>query len=341
MRSGPSTELDPDFGGHPDISGCVRLLDASCPHAGHIRIYPDAFRKVVPRWVGSLRLVAGGVSRAIRGGLLAVTLASSSAIAGPPPIPREEFVAPEPCENAITDPVATPLHEAGLDAQRSACLRDYFDVSTVAHALIDPDSFHGLLGGELAIGGRVSLRPHIDFGARIRVIDYAFAQTAVTKASRTEYGPLAFSVAYGNRLGERAAYVFAISAEMPLTRGDMETLHTAGAFDALASGAFGDGWRWHARLGTFAARARSAGGATSQLALRAGGDIVRRLGYTGAVSAGTEVQAGWYGGFDTLLIRAGAQKRWGNYRVSLGIGVPVGGSDHTTGLLTLGLARDL
>ena len=54
----------------------------------------------------------------------------------------------DPCE-AVRDPVVTPVRDAYLDTQRSACLRDEAFVALAPHVLIDKPGFHGALGGDL------------------------------------------------------------------------------------------------------------------------------------------------------------------------------------------------
>jgi len=245
------------------------------------------------------------------------------------------------CDDAITDPVATPLHEAGLDAQRSACLRDEFAATTIGHALIDTPGFHGLLGGELALSGRFVIAPHLDVGARIRAVDFTFAQTAVNKATETRFGPLGFEVAWGDAVGERTALAVALSAEVPYSRDDMDTVHAAAAIDAMASLQLAPRWQLHTRLGTLAARAASDGGATRRIALRAGADVGWRARPTLGLVAGAETQAGWYGGLDTVMLRAAIHKRFGTLRGWFAIAVPLVGSDRTTAVASLGVARDM
>ncbi|MBA3396195.1 MAG: hypothetical protein H0T89_26430, partial [Deltaproteobacteria bacterium] len=62
-----------------------------------------------------------------------------------------------------------------------------------------------------------------------------------------------------------------------------------------------------------------------------------------ALTSGVDTEAGWNGGFGTLLVRAGLglQPRGGAWRGQLGVGVPLGGDDATTAIVTVGLARDL
>ncbi len=249
----------------------------------------------------------------------------------------------EPCHDAVTDPPATPLHDVGIDAQRSACLRSELAAGLTAHALIDTPNFHGVLGGDLALAGRLVLGDHVEVGARARLVDYIFAQTAVTKASATRFGPLVLAAALGTAMSERSQVAVIALVEVPYTRDDTATIHTSGQLAAVVTGALAPRWLVHGRLGAIGAVAGSAGGETRRLALRAGADLAWRVRRSVAVTSGIDTEAGWNGGFGTLLVRAGLglSPRGGAWRGQLGVGIPLGGDDATTAIVTLGLARDL
>ena len=246
-----------------------------------------------------------------------------------------------PCEDAVVDPAATPLRDASLDAQRGGCLRDEISAAITAHALIDTPGFHGVVGGDIALAARHAWQ-RFELGARLRVVDYAFVQTAVTKVTETRLGPLGVSAAYGGRLGERAVIALVLAGELPYTRDDMATLHAGGELSAVVTGEVADRWLVHARLGILGAVATSDAGATTRLGLRAGTDLAWRAGRRITIHAGAETQAGWFGGLDTVLARTGIQFRPARtLRGRIGIGVPLVGNDPTTAIVELGIARDL
>lgn len=247
----------------------------------------------------------------------------------------------EPCADAVADPTPTPVRDAGLDAQRSACLRDEVSATLNTHALIDTPGFHGVLGGDLALGGRFAWK-RFEFGGRVRVVDYAFVQTAVTKATETRLGPVGISAAYGDRLSERAVFAVVLVGELPYTRDDMATVRAAGELAVAVTGQLSERWLLHARFGVIGATATSDGGTARQLGLRAGTDVAwwarRRI----SLHAGLESQAGWNGGLDAVMLRAGVQFRpTCRWRGRVGIGVPRGGNERTTAIVELGIARDL
>lgn len=246
------------------------------------------------------------------------------------------LAAADPCASALVDPLPTPLREA--DAQRGACLRDELAAHAIAHALIDTPNFHGVLGGELGLAGRVVVGERLELGARARLVDYTFAQTAVNKVTATRFGPVVATAALG--FGELAIVA---ALELPLTRDEepaTTTTHTSGQLGVAITTRLAARWMLHARLGGHAAYASSAGGSTSRFALRAGTDLARRLGARWAVHAGADLEAGWRDGFSTLLARAATVWRPSSIRIFLAAGVPLLGDEPTTVVITLGVARD-
>jgi hypothetical protein len=248
--------------------------------------------------------------------------------------------ADEPCQDAVVDPIATPLRET--DGQRSACLRDELSVGMSGHALVDTPNFHGVLGGDLALAGRLVAGDRLELGARLRVVDYTFAQTAVNKVTATRFGPLALGAAFGLPF-EGAQLALVAVAELPYTRDEMETVHASGQLGVAFTGALSRRVVIHARFGAVGAVASSSGGETHRFALRAGTDLAWRLRQRLSVSLGADAEAGWRDGFSTLLVRAGLHWRFGggSYRMTFGAGAPLGGDEPTTAILTVGLARDL
>jgi len=246
-----------------------------------------------------------------------------------------------PCADAIVDPIATPLRES--DHQRGACLRDELSVALTSHALVDEPNFHGVIGGDLALGGRLVVRERLELGARLRLVDYTFVQTAVNKVTATRYGPLAIGAAYA--LDDQLSAI--AIAELPFTRDEMDTLHTSGQLGLAFTTALARTLALHARLGLGFAYASSAGGDQHRIAPRAGTDLVwhphaeartARFGF----QLGADAEAGWRGGFGTLLVRAGVAIRAGRaYRIELAAGAPLLGDEPTTLITTIGVGRDL
>lgn len=242
-----------------------------------------------------------------------------------------------PCDDALVDPIATPLRET--DQQRGACLRDQLAVDLTTHALVDPPSFHGVLGGDLALAARVVI-DRIELGARLRLVDYTYVQTAVNKVTATRFGPLAVGAALA--IDPNLAAVATV--ELPFTRDAhraRDTLHTSGHVALAFTTALARPFTVHARFGGGFAYASSSGGDTRRFALRAGADLVWQPGRRLAVQLGTDAEAGWRDGFSTLLARGGLALRWGAQRIVLGVGIPLFGDEPTTAIVTLGVARDL
>ena len=252
------------------------------------------------------------------------------------------IAAADPCEDALVDPLATPLRET--DAQRGGCLRDELAVQLRTHALIDTPNFHGVLGGELALAARaVVAGDRLELGARARVVDAMFVQTAVTKVTEARFGPLALGAALAVPFDEHARLAVIALVELPYTRDEPATAHTSGQLGLALTGTLAPRWRLHARLAGVAAYASSSGGSTHREALRAGADLAWQPSARWTVHGGADAEAGWRDGFSMLLARAGAAWRpcGGAYRATLAAGVPLAGDEPTTAVVSIGLARDL
>jgi hypothetical protein len=256
----------------------------------------------------------------------------------------------DPCADAIEDPIATPLHDA--DLQRGACLRSELTAGVNGHALIDTPNFHGVIGGDLAIGARMHFAHdgstfvprHYELGAFLRVADYQFAQTAVNKATEAGIGPLVVSVAYRVPFADSARLALVSMYELPYTRiTDLDTQQSTAQLALAFTGELAASWRLHARMGYVMMTASSDGGETRRFGLRAGFDLAWHPKRHWAVIAGTDAEAGWRDGFSTLLVRGGIswRPRGGAYRLQLAGGAPLGGDEPTTAIAYLGLARDL
>lgn len=248
----------------------------------------------------------------------------------------------DPCAASITDPVPTPLRDAAIDAQRAACTRDELSAYGQADILIDTPGFHGELGGEARVGGRMRIGRSIELSAVARVVRYGFAQTAVNKATDLSLGPLTIGGAYVTSLGDGANLGLTALVEVPATRDDLDSTHVSGELGCVLTAALSPRTVVHARLGLVGMRAWSSGGSTARFAARAGLDLVRRLGARVAVGAGVDSSAGWYAGHDHLAVRLGVQWRMFDvWRGAVGVGLPVAGVERTNAIITLGLVRDL
>jgi len=248
----------------------------------------------------------------------------------------------DPCRDSILDPVSTPVRDAAIDAQRGACLRNELGASLLAGALIDTPGFHGVLGGELRLDGRMRIGSSIELSLGLRFFRYLFVQNAVNKVTNVDTGPLTVGGAWAGRLGDGSRIALAGTLEVPGTRYEQDTTHVAGELTAVVSAAVTDHTVLHARLGAVAATASSAGGRTNRLALRAGADLVRPLGRRLTVAGGADMQAGWYAGLDHINVRIALHLRLtGPWRGQAGFGIPVGGDERTNLIVHLGVLRDL
>lgn len=247
-----------------------------------------------------------------------------------------------PCTDPVFDPVVTPVRDVAIDAQRTACLRDELSTHLVGHALIDTPGFHGVLGGDLRIAGRMRLGRRFELDATLRVLDGTFVQNAVNKVTDLSFGPLTIGGAWSDALGAGAVIALVGSLEIPYTRDEHATVHTAGELTAVVTGQVAVRTVLHARLGALGAVAASAGGDTERLALRAGLDLAHRLRRAISFQLGAELQAGWYAAIDHVNVRTGVHLRFGGrWRGAVGIGIPVGGEERTNVVFDLGIIRDL
>ena len=249
----------------------------------------------------------------------------------------------DPCKPSVIDPIVTPVRDVELDAQRSACMRQDLSVRLLSHALIDTPGFYGSLGGELAVGGRIVVREAHELSAQLRVVDFSFVQNAVNKVTNTGFGPLVLGAAAGGFIGTGARGAVALQLELPYTRDHMDTTHVSGQLGGIVTGQLAPRVLLHGRLGALAMHAASLAGTTHRLAFRAGSDVVWHLRARLALLAGADLSAGWYGGFDHVLVRAGVhwQLRRTDWRLRAGLGAPVGGDERTNAVLDLALVHGI
>jgi hypothetical protein len=259
-------------------------------------------------------------------------------------LPSLAFADDDPCDSEVIDPIVTPVRDTDLDAQRAACMRQDVSARVLSHALIDTPGFHGVLGGELAIGGRVIIRKAHELSAQLRVVDFTFVQNAVNKVTHAGFGPLVLGAAAGGVIGTGARGAVALQLELPYTRDNMDTVHVSGQLAGLVTGRLAPRMILHGRLGVLGMRAASLAGTTHRLAFRAGTDIAWHLRRRVALQAGAEMSAGWYHGFDHVLLRAGVHwrmTRGGDWRLRAGMGAPLGGAERTNIVVDLAVVHGL
>ena len=244
------------------------------------------------------------------------------------------IAAADPCE-AVRDPIVTPVRDAYLDAQRSACLRDEAFVAIAPHVLIDTPGFHGVLSGDLSIGGRLVVR-NTELSVQARALDYAFVQNAVNKVTHVGVGPLVIGAA---RAKDHAA--IAARLELPYTQ-SFDTLRTSAALEGIYSADLMPDVTLHGRLTALGMFASSEAGETHRLAFRAGADLAWQPRRSVALQVGADLMAGWAHGFDDVLVRAGVH--WamtGLWRLRSGVGLPFGGSERTNAIVDVAVVHDL
>lgn len=241
----------------------------------------------------------------------------------------------DPCE-AVRDPVVTPVRDAYLDAQRSACLRDEAFVALAPHILIDTPGFHGVLGGDLSVGGRLVLHRTHEISVQVRALDFAFVQNAVNKVTHAGFGPIVVGTAAS---AGRAA--IALRLELPYTQ-SFDTLRTSAAIEGLYTADLAPSVTLQSRLTALGMVASSVAGETQRLAFRAGADLVWQPRHSVALQAGADLMAGWMHGFDDVLVRGGIHWQVAPlWRFRSGVGLPFGGSERTNAIVDVALIHDL
>jgi len=270
--------------------------------------------------------------------VVVLLLAPARALAEPAGDPaRDDF-----CDDAIVDPAAVGLRAGNFDAVRGACLRSELDLRLDTRALIDPDDFHGMLGGDLQIGVRTLEDFGLEWGLSLQIADYTFAQTAVVTASQATYGPFSLHGALGRRLRDDLQVTAYLRTEVPFTRSLLDVSMAGSQAAALAS------WDAHRRVvlhGRIAAlfwyASSQAGDDVRGAALVSTDASIRAIRWLDAI-AGLELQAGWYGaGVDHLAARAGAHWRVrGAWRVEVAAVVPFAGAERTNAALTIAVRQD-
>ena len=247
-----------------------------------------------------------------------------------------------PCEHPVTDPVVTPIRDAMLDTQRSACMRQALSAGLDAHALIDTPGFHGVLGGALVVGGSLILAKAHEVSAELHLVSYEFVQNAVNKVTKLGVGPLVLGGAAGTSIGEHGSAALVLRVEVPYTRDNLDTTRTSAHLGGVVSGMLSSRVVLHARLASIGALASSAGGTTKQLAFIAGADLAWHVRTPVALDLGADVMAGWQASFDHLLLRTGVHWRPRGYawRLRVGVGVPVAGAERTTAVFDAAFVID-
>jgi hypothetical protein len=248
----------------------------------------------------------------------------------------------DPCADSVVDPIVTPIRERWLDVQRAACLRDEDSAGIAAHALIDTPGFRGQLGADAIVGRRMVIGKAHELSVQLRVLEFAFVQNAVNKVTHTGFGPLILGGAAGGSLGRGARAALVLRTEIPFTRDDRDTLRTSTQLAGVVTAALSPRLTLHARLGGVGTVAMSSGGTAKRLGLVSGGDLAWHVRPRLALHAGTEVMAGWAGGLDHVLARAGVhwRVRGDRARLRIGAGVPVAGNERTNAILDLALVLD-
>jgi hypothetical protein len=265
---------------------------------------------------------------------------ASRAYAEPPIVPSFDHA--PPCDHPVTDPVVTPIRDARLDTQRSACMRQALSAGFDAHALIDTPGFHGLLGGALVVAGSVIVAKAHELSAEMQLVSYDFVQNAVNKVDRLGVGPLVLGGAAGKPIGDHGTAAVVLRVEVPYTRTNLDTLRTSAQLAGVVSGMLSPRVVLHARLASIGSVASSAGGTTKQLAFIAGADLAWHVRQPVAIDLGADVMAGWQASFDHLLVRTGVHWRPRGYawRLRVGVGIPVAGAERTNAVLDAAFVVD-
>lgn len=249
----------------------------------------------------------------------------------------------ERCRASLA-PSSLALRGSGLDLNRVACGVDGFNLGTRALATIDSPEFYGTLSGSLFVDYRMLHESGFEFSVGARLVDYNFTQSAVFTDAELAFGPVSLGVLHPQQRrwwGQPVVTSVALRFEVPLT-------HTGGQpLTVAASPAF---FLTMMPFSTLHVHARAAGllwsvlpesGPDSRSALLVSSDVAYAPFSHFAVTAGTEVQGGWYDfGLDHLLVRAGVRAVLGqDSAIEVSAAIPFYGADRTDLVVWLGYRR--
>ncbi|HUH04783.1 MAG TPA: hypothetical protein VML75_22455 [Kofleriaceae bacterium] len=251
----------------------------------------------------------------------------------------------DPCEDqGGHGPARAPVRDTGLDVARPVCPEDAVFVDLRGYALVDTDDFYGTLSASALVGLRVR-RERLELEGGARVLDYRFAQNAVVTARELAIGPvwLALTRVHPARLlGRGAAWSWTGRLEVPGS--DLGYGITTGAAAVSLQGVviLGEGLQLLGRMAALGWLAAPIDDPEARGAVAAALDFGWRPGARVGLTAGAEVQGGWYGAsLDHLLVRGGGSLRLGRFRLELAIASPLAGAERTDLVIVLGLARSL
>lgn len=252
--------------------------------------------------------------------------------------------AAEPTCLAGLAPSAVSVRDTGLDRNRVACGVDGFALGTRGQAVIDTPNFYGTLSGSLFLDYQWLHQTGFEFSLGARLVDYRFAQSAVFTDGSYSLGPISVGVLRPRRTrlwGYSIVSAHAFRFELPFTNSSDESPVIAASPSLLATMMLSSRLHLHARSSALLWSVLPASGPDSRAALLASSDIAYAPLPMLAVTAGTEVQGGWYGvGLDHLLARAGVRALIGSENaIELSAASAFLGSERTDLIVWLGYRR--
>lgn len=251
----------------------------------------------------------------------------------------------DPCvDEKPRGPARAPVRDTGIDVARPACPESAVFADLRGHALIDTGDFYGTLSSSMFVGVRLQ-RERLELEAGVRAVDYRFAQNAVVTARELAVGPvwLALTRVHAARLlGRDAAWSWTGRIDVVGSDRGYDIATGAAAVSVQGVLMLRERLQLLGRVAALGWLAAPIDAPETRGAVAAGSDLGWRPWPRVGVTAGAELQGGWYGaGLDHVLVRGGASVRVGTVRLELAIAAPLGGAERADLVIVLGLSHPL
>ncbi|MCG8420196.1 MAG: hypothetical protein MJE77_19875 [Proteobacteria bacterium] len=250
------------------------------------------------------------------------------------------------CYQLMLEPADIPLRDSGVDQVHSACGQRTVRVQSRGSLGHDEADVHRTATGSVFVALRVQESPGYEWELSVRLADYHHVRNDPKARDKVAFGPVFLGTARlfsGRLLGMRAVYSPSVRLSVPMTNTghDVATASASPAFAATVEVA--DKLLVHGRVAVLLWGALATDDPDGRVAFAVATDAAYLLTGSFAVTAGSQVQTGWYGvGLDHLVVRSAIRVRLARgYRIDLAASVPLAGAERTDWQAQLSLVRDL
>lgn len=252
-------------------------------------------------------MIAARAARATRaacvGGVLAIVLSSSPAA----------HAEPRPC-SPLLEPAQVSVRESGFDISRAACASARYQLGARSFALIDTPGYYGTLAGSIFFDWSTVHLSGFELGLGARLLDARFVQSAVLPMAELSAGPLrawALRPRDTTILGWSATVAHSLLIDIPYTNFSLDEGSMSATPALLVTLRPTSDLHWHNRVAALLWAVWPESGPDRRLALALSSDAALRVASWLSMTAGLEVQGGWYGlGLDHALVRGGVRFGW-------------------------------